>query len=810
MTNSEKPAKKPRRTSKRGDLKRFPLLPLRDIVVFPHMVVPLFVGRDKSVRALELAVESGKSIFLAAQKNATTEEPAVDEIFQSGTICQILQLLKLPDGTVKVLVEGKTRGEIVSFINQRECLQVDVAEVTEKTDDSVEAEALVRIVTTTFESYLKLTNNAPQETLDALRSIKEPALLADNLVSHIALKLPDKQELLSMASPVERLEKLLVFMEGEIEILQIDKKIRSRVKKQIERTQREYYLNEQMRAIQKELGSKDDYKQELKELEDKAQNLPLTEEARTKALAELKKLHHMSPMSAEAAVLRNYLDWLFALPWGKFSDEKSDLLIAEQVLNSDHYGLDKVKQRILEFLAVHSLVKSIKGPILCFVGPPGVGKTSLARSISRATGRDFVKMSLGGVRDEAEIRGHRRTYVGSMPGKIIQSLKKVGSNNPVFLLDEIDKLSSDFRGDPASALLEVLDPEQNNAFSDHFMDLDYDLSKVMFITTANSLHSIPRPLLDRLEVIKLDGYTEQEKLHIAQEYLVKKQLHSHGLHDQEVQFNESALAEIIRYYTREAGVRSLEREIAGICRKVARSIVAGAKRKFIIKPAQVREFLGGRKFARTCHKHSDSIGVVTGLAWTEAGGDLLSIEVAVLAGSGKLTITGKLGEVMQESAHAALSYVRSRAQLLGLSRDFYRNYDLHIHVPEGAIPKDGPSAGITMATAIASALTGVPVRNEIAMTGEITLRGRVLPIGGVKEKLLAARRAQVKMVILPYENEKDLLEIPADLRKGISVRLVNHMDEVLVHALKSGFSSSWHITQADIDGKSRPAAPISH
>lgn len=810
MTNSDKPVKKPRRFSKRGDLKRFPLLPLRDIVVFPHMVVPLFVGREKSVKALELAVESGKNIFLAAQKNATTEEPAVDEIFQAGTICQILQLLKLPDGTVKVLVEGKTRGEIVSFINQRECLLVDVVEVVEKSNDTVEAEALVRLVTATFENYLKLTSNAPQETLDALRGIKEPALLADNLVSHIALKLPDKQELLAMASPVERLEKLLVFMEGEIEILQIDKKIRSRVKKQIERTQREYYLNEQMRAIQKELGSKDDYKQELKELEDKAQNLPLTEEARVKAFVELKKLHHMSPMSAEAAVLRNYLDWLFALPWGKFADEKSDLVVAEQVLNADHYGLDKVKQRILEFLAVHTLVKSIKGPILCFVGPPGVGKTSLARSISRATGRDFVKMSLGGVRDEAEIRGHRRTYVGSMPGKIIQSLKKVGSNNPVFLLDEIDKLSSDFRGDPASALLEVLDPEQNQAFSDHFMDLDYDLSKVMFITTANSLHSIPRPLLDRLEIIKIDGYTEQEKLHIATEYLAKKQLTAHGLHNYDVQFNESALTEIIRYYTREAGVRNLEREIAGVCRKVARSIVAGVKRKFVIKPSQVRELLGNRKFVRTSHKHSDSIGVVTGLAWTEVGGDLLSIEVAVLAGSGKLTITGKLGEVMQESAHAALSYVRSRAQLLGLNRDFYRNYDLHIHVPEGAIPKDGPSAGITMATAIASALTGVPVRDEIAMTGEITLRGRVLPIGGVKEKLLAARRAQVKMVILPYENEKDLLEIPADLRKGISVRLVNHMDEVLVHALKSGFSSSWHIKQADVDGKSRPVAPISH
>ena len=810
MNDSSIPVKKSSRSGKRGGLSRFPLLPLRDIVVFPNMVVPLFVGREKSIRALDLAVSSGKNIFLAAQKNAATEEPSTEEIYSAGTICQILQLLKLPDGTVKVLVEGKHRGEILAFVDHQGCLLVDVKTLPEESKITVETEALSRVVIATFENYLKLTNNAPQETLEALRGIKNPALLADNLVVHISMKLHEKQELLALESTVERLERLLVFMEGEIEILQIDKKIRSRVKKQIEKTQREYYLNEQMRAIQKELGSKDDYKQELKELEDKTQNPSLSEEARTKALSELKKLHHMSAMSAEAAVIRNYLDWLFALPWGKNTQEHIDLSDAERVLNADHFGLEKVKQRIIEFLAVHSLVKTIKGPILCFVGPPGVGKTSLARSIARATGRNFVKMSLGGVRDEAEIRGHRRTYVGSMPGKIIQSLKKVGSNNPVFLLDEIDKLSSDFRGDPASALLEVLDPEQNATFSDHFMDIDYDLSKVMFITTANSLHSIPRPLLDRLEVIKLEGYTEHEKLLIAKNHLLRKQIADHGLQDMDVTFNDSALAEIIRYYTREAGVRNLEREISSVCRKIARSVVKGTKRKFVIKPAQVREYLGVRKVSQSKHDRSESIGVVTGLAWTETGGDLLSIEVAVLPGNGKLTITGKLGDVMQESAHAALSYVRSRAQLLGLAREFYRNYDLHIHVPEGAIPKDGPSAGITMATAITSALTGMPVKKEIAMTGEITLRGRVLPIGGVKEKLLAARRGQVKSVIIPYDNEKDLLEIPAELLKGISIKLVSHMDEVLSYALKGELGTSWQTHPADMQRKGTSATTVSH
>ena len=809
MRNGEKSVKKIVRSPKRGGLNRFPLLTLRDMVIFPHMVVPLFVGREKSVRALEISMSSGKEVFLAAQMNASTEDPSSDEIYTAGTICQILQLLKLPDGTVKVLIEGKRRGEIAAFINLADSVQVDVREIVEDTGQSGELQSLVRVVTESFENYLKLNSNAPQENIEAVRGIKAPGQLADSLVSHVSMKLADKQELLSMASPLQRLEKLLTLMESEIEILQIDKKIRTRVKKQIEKNQKEYYLNEQMRAIQKELGNKDDYRQEIRELEAKAQTLPLSEEAKNKAVAELKKLQYMSPMSAEAAVVRNYVDWLFTLPWGKLTEELHELGIAEEILNNDHYGLEKVKERILEFLSVRSLVKNLKGPILCLVGPPGVGKTSLARSIARATGRNFVKISLGGVRDEAEIRGHRRTYVGAMPGKIIQSLKKAGSNNPVFLLDEIDKLSSDFRGDPASALLEVLDPEQNANFSDHFMDIDYDLSKVMFITTANSLHTIPRPLMDRLEIVKLEGYTEEEKVEIAKRHLVKKQLLANGLQDRGVSFNDSALNEIIRHYTRESGVRNLEREIAAVCRKIARLVAGGARRKFVIRPLQVREFLGARRVVPNNPEQGEAIGVVTGLAWTETGGDLLSIEVAVLPGNGKLTITGKLGDVMQESAHAALSYVRSRAHLLGLARDFYKNYDLHIHVPEGAIPKDGPSAGITIATAISSALSGIPVRAKIAMTGEITLRGRVLPIGGLKEKLLAARRGQIKTVIIPQQNRKDLDEIPADLLKGVTVRLVNHMDEVLAASLIGDSHPSWHIPSAGAHRKGTDAV-VSH
>jgi ATP-dependent Lon protease len=768
---------------RRGDLTRFPLLPLRDIVIFPSMVVPLFVGREKSILALEAAMNSNKHIFLATQKNAKAEEPKADDIFAVGTIGQIIQLLKLPDGTVKVLVEGKKRGTIVSYLPQTDYFMVEVAEISEKALESPEIEAHMRGVVATFENYIKLTKSIPAEMLSTITGVTDPSQLADTIVAHLNLKTADKQEILALLNPVQRLVKLLALMEAEIEILQIEKKIRSRVKRQMEKTQKEYYLNEQMRAIQKELGGKDEFKQELHELEEKVEKKSLSKEAKHKALAELKKLKLMSPMSAEAAVVRNYVDWLVSLPWGEITAEKHNILEAEAVLNADHFGLDKVKERILEYLSVNTLVKKIKGPILCLAGPPGVGKTSLARSIARATGRNFVKMSLGGVHDEAEIRGHRRTYVGAMPGKIIQNLKKGGSNNPVFLLDEIDKLSKDFRGDPASALLEVLDPEQNAVFSDHFLDVDYDLSQVMFITTANSLYSIPRPLLDRLEVIKLEGYVEHEKLNIARCYLIDKQLTVHGLAEKNVSFTDMAILEIIRYYTREAGVRSLEREIAGICRKVAHRIVKGSRKKFVIQPRQIREFLGVRKFKFGAAEEADTVGVVTGLAWTEVGGELLSIEVAVLPGKGKLTITGKLGAVMQESAQAAMTYVRSRAQILGLERDFYQNLDIHIHVPEGAIPKDGPSAGITMATAIISALTRKSVRRDIAMTGEITLRGRVLPIGGLKEKIMAARRSQIKTVLIPKDNEKDLAELPKEVIGGIAIHPVSHMDEVLSFAL---------------------------
>jgi ATP-dependent Lon protease len=754
------------------------------------MVVPLFVGREKSILALEAAMNSNKYIFLATQKEAKTEDPRAEDIFAAGTVGLIIQLLKLPDGTVKVLVEGKKRGTIESFIPQADYFMVEVKEIAEEDTVSPEVEAHMRGVIATFENYVKLTKSVPAEMLSTITGVSEPSRLADVIVAHLNLKMADNQELISLVNPAQRLAKLLALMEAEIEILQIEKKIRSRVKKQMEKTQKEYYLNEQMRAIQKELGSKDEFKQELHELEEKVEKEPLSKEAKQKARAELKKLRLMSPMAAEAAVVRNYVDWLVSLPWGKTTTEKHEIHEAEAILHADHYGLDKVKERILEYLSVNTLVKKIKGPIICLVGPPGVGKTSLARSIARATGRNFVKMSLGGVHDEAEIRGHRRTYVGAMPGKIIQNLKKGGSNNPVFLLDEIDKLSSDFRGDPASALLEVLDPEQNSVFSDHFLDVDYDLSQVMFITTANSLYSIPRPLLDRLEVIKLDGYIENEKLNIAKQYLVGKQLTVHGLADRPISFSDKAILEIIRYYTREAGVRNLEREIANVCRKIAHRIVKGSRKKFAVQPRQVREFLGVRRFKFGAAEDQDVVGVVTGLAWTEVGGELLNIEVAVLPGKGKLTVTGKLGEVMQESAQAAMSYVRSRAQLLGLDRDFYQNVDIHIHVPEGAIPKDGPSAGITMATALVSALTRRAVRRDIAMTGEITLRGRVLPIGGLKEKIMAARRSQIKTVLIPQDNEKDLAEVPQEILAGISIKPVSHMDEVLSVALlaEPGFS----------------------
>lgn len=770
---------------KRGNLSRFPLLPLRDIVVFPHMVVPLFVGREKSILALQTAMSCDKQIFLAAQKDAKTDDPQEDDIHIHGTLCRIIQLLNLPDRTVKVLVEGKRRGIISRFIPNDTFFLVETEVLQDSIPADSEVEALMRGIKASFETYATLTKKIPQETVTTLSEVIDPSRLSDTVAAHLSLKMDDKMTLISSGHPDWRLERLMGLMESEIEILQIEKKIQTRVKKQMEKNQKEYYLNEQIRAIQKELGCKDDFKQELLDFEDKINTGRLSKEAQQKALAELKKLKLMSPMSAEAAVVRNYIDWLVSLPWGIYTEEKNDITDAETILDEDHYGLKKVKERILEYLSVLSLVGKIKGPILCLVGPPGVGKTSLARSIARATGRDFVKMSLGGVRDEAEIRGHRRTYVGAMPGKIILNLKKAGSGNPVFLLDEIDKMSTDFRGDPASALLEVLDPEQNHTFNDHFIDVDYDLSRVMFITTANSLHSIPRPLLDRLEVIRIEGYTDPEKLAIAEQYLIRKQLDVHGLSCKKVSFTESAILEIIRHYTREAGVRNLEREIASLCRKIAYRTVKGKTGRRTLLPQQVRELLGTHRFVHAVAEEKDSVGVVTGLAWTEAGGDLLSIEVSVLPGKGKLTITGKLGEVMQESAHAAVTYVRSRATMLGLDREFFQNVEIHIHVPEGAIPKDGPSAGITMATAVTSALTGRAVRSDFAMTGEVTLRGRVLPIGGLKEKILAAKRGMIKTVIIPKANEKDLREIPKEVLTGIRIYFADHMDKVLEKALSA-------------------------
>jgi ATP-dependent Lon protease len=767
-----------------GNLKRFPLLPLRDIVIFPHMVIPLFVGREKSIAALDTAMDAGKAIFVATQKDAKTEDPEEKDVFSVGTVCQIIQLLKLPDGTVKVLLEGKQRGHLARFADLTEYLMAEVEELDEPVAMTPTVEALMRGVRNTFESYVKLTKAVPAELLATVLDIAEPAKFADSVIPHINVKIAVKQEVLSLHDPAERLERLLSIMEGEIEVLQIEKKIQSRVKKQMERTQKEYYLNEQMRAIQKELGGKDEFKQEVAELEEQVKKKRMSTEAKKKALSELKKLKMMSPMSAEAAVVRNYVEWLISLPWGRFSREKNDIIAAEAILDRDHFGLEKVKERILEFLSVLSIVKKIKGPILCLAGPPGVGKTSLARSVAEATGRKFVKMSLGGLRDEAEIRGHRRTYVGAMPGKLIQNLKKATTNNPVFLLDEIDKMSSDFRGDPASALLEVLDPEQNKMFGDHFLDVDYDLSQVMFITTANSLHTIPRPLLDRMEVISISGYTEIEKLNIAKRYLVPKQLTAHGLKRENVTITDEALLEVIRRYTREAGVRNLEREIANVCRKIAHQIAKGKAEATVVLQGMVKDFLGVPRYKFGVAEEKDMVGMVTGLAWTEVGGELLNIEVAVLPGKGKLTVTGKLGEVMQESAQAALTYVRSRGEALGLDADFYQGLDIHVHVPEGAIPKDGPSAGITMATAIASALTRKPVRKDIAMTGEITLRGRVLPIGGLKEKILAAKRGLITTVAIPGENEKDLADIPSEILDGMEVHLVNHMDEVLSLALR--------------------------
>ena len=769
-----------------GERTLVPLLPLRDIVVFPHMVVPLFVGREKSIAALEEAMNKEKDILLSAQINPKTNDPKPEDIFKIGTLASIIQLLRLPDGTVKVLVEGKRRARIAQYVSSPNFFMVEAEPLGEGEDVGVEVEALMRGVKSTFEQYVKLNKRIPPEMLASVSTIDDASRLADTIVAHLTLKLPDKQSILEIVSAGERLEKLMSLMQSEIEILQVERRIRSRVKKQMEKTQREYYLNEQMQAIQKELGERDDFKNEIQELEEKAKKKKFSAEAADRVQKEIKKLKMMSPMSAEATVVRNYIDWALALPWNENTKDKLDIKEAEVILNEDHYGLEQPKERILEYLAVRSLVDKMKGPILCFVGPPGVGKTSLGRSIARSMGRKFIRVSLGGVRDEAEIRGHRRTYIGALPGKVLQSMKKAGSSNPVFLLDEIDKMSMDFRGDPSAALLEVLDPEQNSSFNDHYMDLDFDLSNVMFITTANTLPAIPAPLQDRMEIIRLPGYTELEKLKIAQLYLIKKQREANGLTEKNINFTEAAIKLVIRRYTREAGVRNLEREIASICRKVARDVVKSGNRdkKINITPKKVQQFLGVPKFHFGLAEELDQVGIATGLAWTEVGGELLTTEVSVMPGRGKLIVTGKLGDVMQESAQAAMSYVRSRAEDLGLGRDFYSKLDIHVHLPEGAIPKDGPSAGITMATAISSALLKIPSRKDVAMTGEITLRGRVLPIGGLKEKLLAAHRGKIKTIIIPKENEKDLKEIPAKILKEIDVVTVEHMDEVLKFALK--------------------------
>ncbi|MBT3182123.1 MAG: endopeptidase La [Deltaproteobacteria bacterium] len=772
-------------TIKDGDTVVVPLLPLRDIVVFPHMVVPLFVGREKSIAALEEAMNKEKDILLSAQINPKTNDPKPEDIYKIGTLAAIIQLLRLPDGTVKVLVEGKGRSAIAQYITNPDFFLVEVEPFPEESEVTVEVEALMRGVKNTFEQYVKLNKRIPPEMLASVSTIDDPSRLADTIVAHLSLKLPDKQSILEIISTGDRLEKLLSLMQSEIEILQVERRIRSRVKKQMEKTQREYYLNEQMQAIQKELGERDEFKNEIAELEEKAKNKKMTEEAKDRINKEIKKLKMMSPMSAEATVVRNYIDWVLSLPWEELTKDKLDVKEAERILDEDHYGLEQPKERIVEYLAVRSLVEKMKGPILCFVGPPGVGKTSLGRSIARSTGRKFIRQSLGGVRDEAEIRGHRRTYIGAMPGKVIQSLKKAGSSNPVFLLDEVDKMSMDFRGDPSAALLEVLDPEQNGSFNDHYLDLDYDLSHVMFITTANTLPAIPAPLQDRMEIIRIPGYTEIEKAKIAEIYLIRKQREANGITKKNVVFTESALKSIIRRYTREAGVRNLEREIASICRKVAREVVASGKKDKLVRitPKKVQKYLGIPKFHYGLAEEHDQIGVTTGLAWTEVGGELLTTEVSIMPGKGKMIVTGKLGEVMQESAQAAMSYVRSRAEDLGLGREFYSKLDIHIHVPEGAIPKDGPSAGITMATGIASALLQLPVRKDVAMTGEITLRGRVLPIGGLKEKLLAAHRGKIKQVLVPKENEKDLRDMPKKILKEMDIVLVENMDDVLLHAL---------------------------
>jgi ATP-dependent Lon protease len=764
-------------------MRQLPVLPLRDVVVYPHMVIPLFVGREKSIKALEAAMDSDKEILLVAQKTASEDDPGENDIYRIGTLSTILQLLKLPDGTVKVLVEGGKRAQIANYTSGEEYLTAEIEVLESEQMDERESEVLSRSVLNQFDQYVKLNKKVPPEVLTSLSGIEDPNRLVDTIAAHMSLKIEEKQEILEIISLRERFEHLLAMMESELDLLQVEKRIRGRVKRQMEKSQREYYLNEQMKAIQKELGELEEAPNELEELEQKIEKAGMSKEAKKKASAEMNKLKMMSPMSAEATVVRNYIDWLVQVPWKKKSKVRHDLALAEQVLEEDHYGLDKVKERILEYLAVQQRVKKLKGPILCLVGPPGVGKTSLGQSIARATNRKFIRMALGGVRDEAEIRGHRRTYIGSMPGKIIQNLAKVETKNPLFLLDEIDKMASDFRGDPASALLEVLDPEQNHTFSDHYMEVDYDLSDVMFIATSNSMN-IPGPLLDRMEVIRIPGYTEDEKLNIAKRYLVPKEQKANGLSPEELEVTDAALIDVIRYYTREAGVRSLQREIAKICRKVVKELLLkGGKGKVVVSEEALEELLGVRRFRYGLAEENDQVGQVTGLAWTEVGGELLSIETAVVPGKGKHAITGQLGDVMKESIQAAMSVVRNRAAALGIKPDFYENKDIHIHVPEGAIPKDGPSAGIGMCTALVSALTGIAVRADVAMTGEITLRGAVLPIGGLKEKLLAAHRGGIKTVIIPEENRRDLEEVPDNIKENLEIHPVKWIDEVLELAL---------------------------
>ena len=776
-----------------GSVEIYPVLPLRDIVVFPHMIVPLFVGREKSIKALEEVVKNERLIMLATQKNAGDDDPAKDAIFETGTLATVLQLLKLPDGTVKVLVEGLARAQIVDYVRSEDFYEANAKAIDDVAGESVEVEALARSVVTEFESYVKLNKKVSPEVVAAVGQIDNYSRLADTIASHLAVKISDKQDVLEILDVAKRLEKVLSFMESEISVLNVEKRIRSRVKRQMEKTQREYYLNEQMKAIQKELGDEDG-KDEISEIEDRINKTKLTKEARDKALAEVKKLRQMSQMSAEATVVRNYLDWMLSLPWGKKTKIKKDLGHAQALLDAEHYGLEKVKDRIVEYLAVQSRANKLTGPILCLVGPPGVGKTSLGKSIAKATGREFVRMSLGGVRDEAEIRGHRRTYIGSMPGKIIQSMRKAKSQNPLFLLDEIDKLGMDFRGDPSSALLEVLDPEQNSSFNDHYLEVDYDLSNVMFITTSNTLN-IPPALLDRMEVIRIAGYTEDEKIEIARRHLIPEATSKHGLAAKEWKITDEALLLLIRRYTREAGVRNLSRELANLARKSVKEILLKKKKAILIDEKKIEDFLGVPKYRFGETEDEDQVGVVTGLAWTEVGGELLTIEGLMMPGKGKMTVTGNLKDVMKESISAAASYVRSRSVSFGIEPPLFERRDIHVHVPEGATPKDGPSAGIAMATAIVSVLTGIPVRRDIAMTGEVTLRGRVLPIGGLKEKLLAALRGGVKTVLIPEENAKDLADIPDNVKNVLEVIPVSRMDEVLQHALtRQPVPISWEET----------------